>query len=287
MSWFIKVLLLSSIAVMALFAIAMVITITFGKSATTEKAQLTIVILQNVLIFIVPVLLLAMVNHSIEKWPISKTLWMTKGPSFKSILLVFLVYIFALPAMNYIVDWNQGLHLPQALGGLEKIMRNMEDVAQEITTKMITTQSWGVMILLVLLVGVLTGMGEEIFFRSGLLGTMRHGGVNQHVAIWTAAFIFSAIHMQFFGFVPRLLLGAWFGYVMLWSGEVWSPIIAHALNNSMVVIFTFLEKNHYITGNFIDTLGIPASGERPWLAVASALATAAVIWIIMSRKERT
>lgn len=285
MSWLIKILLLSSITVMALLVTVMVIAITFGRSATTENAQLATIVLQNVLIFIVPVIMLALVNRSIEKWPIAKTMWMSKGPSFKSILLVVLVYVLALPAMNYIVEWNQGLHLPQALSGLETTMRDMEDTAKNVTTELLTTQSWGKMILLVLLVGALTGLGEETFFRSGLLGTMRHGGVNRHVAIWTAAIIFSAIHMQFYGFIPRMLLGAWFGYLMLWCGEVWTPIIAHALNNSMVVLFTFLEKNHYITSNYIDTLGVPHNGEFPWLALASAAVTAVVIVLFMAKKK--
>ena len=140
------------------------------------------------------------------------------------------------------------------------------------------------MLMTVLLVGVLTGMGEEAFFRAGMLGSMRHGGVNRHVAVWTAAIVFSAIHLQFYGFVPRMLLGAWFGYVMLWSGEVWTPIIAHALNNSAVVVCTFLANNKYISGNFLETLGVPQQGEKPFLAIASAIATAVVIWAFMRNK---
>ena len=186
--------------------------------------------------------------------------------------------------MNYIVDWNQNLHLPHALNGLEKTMRAMEDGAQAVTEQLLNTESWAMMLMTVLLVGVLTGMGEEAFFRAGMLGSMRHGGVNRHVAVWTAAIVFSAIHLQFYGFVPRMLLGAWFGYVMLWSGEVWTPIIAHALNNSAVVVCTFLAHNKYISGNFLETLGVPQQGEKPFLAIASAIATALVIWAFMRKR---
>ena len=183
-----------------------------------------------------------------------------------------------------VVKKNQNLHLPHALNGLEKTMRAMEDGAQAVTEQLLNTESWAMMLMTVLLVGVLTGMGEEAFFRAGMLGSMRHGGVNRHVAVWTAAIVFSAIHLQFYGFVPRMLLGAWFGYVMLWSGEVWTPIIAHALNNSAVVVCTFLAHNKYISGNFLETLGVPQQGEKPFLAIASAIATALVIWAFMRNK---
>ena len=187
--------------------------------------------------------------------------------------------------MNWIVDWNEGLHLPQELRGVESILRDMEDSAQALTSDLLLSKTWEGMLIRVLLVGVITGLGEEIFFRAGMLGSMHYGGVKRHVAVWTVALIFSGIHMQFFGFVPRLLLGAWFGYVMLWSGEVWTPIIAHSLNNSIVVVFTFLANNHYIEDNIIETLGVPEKGQQPLLAIGSAIATMLVIWLFMRKKN--
>ena len=285
-SWFVKLLLLGSMAFMLLFAVAMGVMMAYGMNYNQGTAQVITIVLQNVLVFIVPVILLALINRTTEQRPIASTLWMTKGPSLKSILLVVLVWIIALPAMNWLVEWNNGIHLPQALHNLEKLMRDMENEAQKVTTALISTSSWGEMLLMVLVVGVLTGMGEELFFRAGMLGTMHYGKVNRHVAVWIAAIVFSAIHLQFYGFVPRLLLGAWFGYVMLWSGEVWTSIIAHALNNGAVVVVGFLAGNKYISSNFLEELGVPQEGEMPWLAIASAVATVIVIALFMKKKKQ-
>ena len=285
MSWFVKFLLLAAFAMVMLIVVSVVILIIYGGRYTTINAQITVIALQNVLIFIVPVVILALICWSNEKRPMMQTLWVNKAPSFRSIALAVIVYIVALPAMNWLVDWNEGLHLPQALNNLEKLLHEMEDAAQGVTSDLLTTKTWGGMLLRVLLIGVLTGLGEEIFFRAGMLGSLHFSRVKQHVAVWAVAFIFSAIHMQFFGFVPRLLMGAWFGYLMLWGGEVWTPIIAHSLNNSVVVLFTFLAENKYINGNVIETLGVPENGQPPYLAVGSVIATVIVIWLFMREKK--
>lgn len=287
LSWFVKLLLLAAFSMMMLIVVTIIIMVAFGARFTGINVQLTTVALQNILIFMAPVLIMALICRHSDQRPISQTMWMSKAPSFKSIALVVLVYIVALPAMNWIVDWNEGIHLPQALRNVESILRDMEDTAQGLTSDLLLSKSWEGLIVRVLLVGVITGLGEEFFFRAGILGSMHYGGVRRHVAVWTVAVIFSGIHMQFFGFVPRMLLGAWFGYVMLWSGEVWTPVIAHALNNSIVVVFTFLANNHYIEDNIIETLGVPEKGQQPLLAIGSVIATTLVIWLFMRKKNTT
>jgi uncharacterized protein len=65
---------------------------------------------------------------------------------------------------------------------------------------------------------------------------------NIHVSIWFAAILFSAIHFQFFGFVPRMLLGALFGYIYYWSGNLTLAILAHFVNNGVSVLALYLHQ---------------------------------------------
>ena len=62
---------------------------------------------------------------------------------------------------------------------------------------------------------------------------------NVHVSIWVVAAVFSALHMQFFGFIPRLVLGGLFGYLYFWSRTIWVPVLAHFINNLIAVGFAF------------------------------------------------
>jgi hypothetical protein len=75
------------------------------------------------------------------------------------------------------------------------------------------------------------------------------------VAVWVAAILFSAIHMQFLGFVPRLFMGAALGYLFLWSGNLWYPIIAHFANNAMAVVLVYMQQ-HGSSQTTLDTAGI-------------------------------
>ena len=166
--------------------------------------------------------------------------------------------------MNFIVAWNENLSLPASMSALEQSMRSMEDAAAAMTDILLgDTTVWG-LISGVLIVGILTGIAEEAFFRGGLQKALSSAGINHHAAIWTAAFIFSTIHFQFFGFVPRLLLGAAFGYIYHTSQSLWVAASAHALNNSLVVVSAWLVNRGLMNAD-IEQVGIEGSGATIWM----------------------
>jgi hypothetical protein len=101
--------------------------------------------------------------------------------------------------------------------------------------------------------------------------------------IWIAAFVFSAIHLQFYGFVPRLLLGAFFGYLYVWSGSLWLPIVAHFVNNAVAVLFYYLQYNGVQLPD-IDRLG---TGDTLWLGLLSALLVIGGVFVLQKRLPRS
>lgn len=282
-SWPLKIVFLFCGMIVALFVVSVALVLIFRGDLKSINYVIASSIVQNLVMFILPVLVLAILSNKVELKPLSHTLWMTKGPTLKSIALVVLVWIAAMPAMNYVVEWNQNIEFPSWMQGVEQQLRDMENEAATTTNELLDTKSVGMMIFMVFLVGVLTGIGEEIFFRAGLLGTMLHGKVNKHVSVWAVAIVFSAIHLQFFGFVPRVLLGAWLGYLLVWTGEVWTPIIAHALNNGSIVLVTFLANQNYISDNYVETSGT----SDPWMALGSAVATVLLLVVFMRKSPRT
>lgn len=185
-------------------------------------------------------------------------------------LFAVAAYILCIPALNQIVWWNQQMHLPESLAGLEQKLREMEEFAEAQTEFILNSGDIWQMIINILVIGVLTGIGEEFFFRGGLQKMLVHCRVNRHVAIWVSAFIFSTMHFQFFGFVPRLLLGAWFGYLYMWSGSIWLNSLAHALNNSLVIVFSWLIGRGYLSEDF-DMIGVSESGFPLIPAISAAI----------------
>ena len=176
----------------------------------------------------------------IERRPLAD-LNSNKGlPSATSFILVFLIFVLTAPFIGYLGSINENIQLPAAFSALEEMMKSMEEATAKVTEFLTTTTHWSQLLANLIVVGVFAGVGEELIFRGLLQRKLLKGLGNHHLAIWIAAFLFSAIHFQFYGFFPRLVLGVLFGYLFVWSGNLWIPIFAHTLNNSVAVILAHL-----------------------------------------------
>lgn len=161
-----------------------------------------------------------------------------KTPLLPAILTVLATIAFMFVNV-YLVEWNAGVDLPDSMSSLEKALKSMEEQLAETTKKFTTFNSFGSFLLGFIVIAVLPGIGEEIMFRGVLQNTLHKYSGNKHIAIWVTGFIFAAIHMQFYGVVPRMMLGVLFGYLYVWSGNLWLPIISHITNNGVAVILTY------------------------------------------------
>lgn len=237
-------------------------------------------VLQSLLAFIFPAWLVArMCTVSSAGY-----LGFSTPVSFRQFAGILIFMILITPAMNAVVSWNVGLSLPGFMSSAERMMRAWEDAAAK-TTAMILgdTSVWG-LVSGVLVVGCLTGLSEEMFFRAGLQKAISSCGINQHVAVWISACVFSAIHFQFFGFVPRLLLGALFGYVYAYTGSIWISAFAHALNNSAVVVTAWLTARGLTDIDF-DSIGVNGA-ESLWLVSSSLVLGIGFIFLLWNRFMR-
>ncbi len=253
----------------------------FGAVVITKVGSSTLpllrwaILLQDVIIFIMPVIMTLILC---AKRPISFAK-LDKSPTLSNSALVILAIITAIPAMNVIIKWNESAHLPESMVALETFLRNAEANAEATMSMLLGDTTLTGMLISLLLVGVLTGISEEIFFRGGLQNILIALFRNHHLAIWTTAFVFSAIHMQFFGFFPRLLMGVFFGYLVWWTSSLWTSVIAHAVNNCIVVISLWAVKTGKITTD-INNIGTGESAMAISFSVISLLITATIILLI-------
>lgn len=158
-------------------------------------------------------------------------------------LFSFLFLLACNPLMSLVSAWNMGITLPESLGFIELWMRQQEDAMAELTSNLVMVNSVPLLLANLLVIAVLPAIAEELFFRGALQHIFQRIFKNEHLSVWVVALIFSAIHVQFFGFFPRLLLGVFFGYLFVWSRNIWVPIFAHFVNNASVTILAF-----YYTG---------------------------------------
>lgn len=203
---------------------------------------------------------------------------LNRGLSMKQGLVAFFFAVAALPLISMLAEWNKGMELPSFLASVEEIMRQMEESALAMTEKFLNTSSFGMMIVNLLVMALLPAVCEEMMFR-GWLQRVLSDRLNYHVAIWVSAFIFSAIHFQFYGFVPRMIIGAALGYLYCYTGSLWASIIAHFTNNAAAVITAFLAYNGYTSINF-DLIG---TGDTWYLSVASVAVCLALMGIVKKK----
>ena len=229
--------------------------------------------LQAIGLFIVPALIVAYL------WNSEPLAWLHLGGAHSDgsqgrdgymILLSVGVIVTAIPLINCLVSWNKMLTLPDSLSALEQLMQQMEEQAERLLQGFLTYRNgvWWVLLLNLLILAVLPAIGEELTFRGVLqtLMTERHHSVmGNHLAVWVTAFIFSFVHFQFYGFLPRMLLGAVLGYALLWSGRISYSMIMHATNNALSVLVFYLGTYVWnFSQTDIDALG---TGDTWWLTL--------------------
>jgi membrane protease YdiL (CAAX protease family) len=196
----------------------------------------------------------------------TRPLWAVVGLS-----LVGLIVIAFMPFDGLIIEWNQNLHLPETLAPLEKWIRNKETSLEGITKYLTTFKTTGQLITAILVIAVIPAIGEEVLFRGVLQRNISYWTGNRHVGIWVAAILFSAIHIQFLGFFPRMLLGALFGYLYVWSGNLWVPILAHFVNNGFTVLMVYLHQQKMTTVDIESSESVPVWGAMVSLALTMGL----------------
>lgn len=185
--------------------------------------------------------------------------------------VVGLLVISFMPFDGLVIEWNQNLHLPQTLAPLEQWIRDKEKSLEGITKYLTTFTTTGQLLVAILVIGVIPAIGEEVLFRGVLQRNFSYWTGNIHVGIWLAAILFSAIHVQFLGFFPRMLLGALFGYIYVWSGNIWAPIFAHFVNNGFTVVMMYMHQRKMTTVNIDSNESIPVWGAAISLVITTGL----------------
>lgn len=249
-----------------------------------KQSMLAMLTIQDIFAFILP----AVVAMALFYLRPLHVMGLDRMPSLKALAVVVVFYLVSLPAMNWLVDFNGSMVLPSWMSGVEEALRQAEDMAADATKQILDINTIPQLLFCLFVVGLMAGLSEEMLFRGAMQRTMQDSRLGVHTAIWVTAIVFSAFHMQFFGFLPRMLLGAWLGYLFVWTRSLWVPIIAHTLNNSTVVVMSYLAGKGVVPEGFGDNLGLPADGAFPWMATASlVLSIAIALWAARSfRNEK-
>jgi uncharacterized protein len=204
---------------------------------------LYLIISQHVSLFIIPGILL-MIRL---KNPLKIGYDELGKPAVSDILLVILLTICLFPVTGITGEFNSGLKLPEWFSGVENWIKERENMTERVFDITLADHSAGIVILNLIMLAVLPAIGEELIFRGILQKIFERMFKSGHIGVWVTAFIFSFAHFQFFGFLPRLILGLSFGYLFLWSGRLFLPVIAHFINNFAATLIGLSTDNDHLS----------------------------------------
>lgn len=182
------------------------------------------------------------------------------------------------PFLSWIVYWNNQIKLPAFLSGVETWMQNMEAQMNDTVQLLLVTNSFGTFLVNVLIIAVLTAIGEEFFFRGTLQRMLTDATKKPYLAAIVIGILFSIIHFQFYGFFARAFMGIFFGIMVVNSKSLLLPIVAHAVNNAYgVFMYYYCTKNDIP----IETFDNPSEPPTLWIVAISLLVSALIYRTIL------
>ena len=188
-------------------------------------------------------------------------------------IFVGIAVMFAsMPVTNQLTVWNENMKLSGALQALEDWMKALEETAAAATEQMLNVDTIGGLLFNLLIIALIPAIGEELTFR-GVLQQGLTRRMNPHIAILLSSAIFSFIHFQFYGFLPRMFLGMLLGYLFYTSGSLWTSMLMHFINNGCAVVVYYLNNKGVIDVD-VDHFG---ESQNVWVVIASAIVTTALI----------
>jgi len=235
-------------------------------------------VLQSIGLFVVPPIILALLYHG----NISEYLQIDRSTDKKTFLFAALTLLMVIPFINFLGEMNSQMRFPESLSDLENWMKTMEGAAEIMIEKFMKVEGVSGLMFNIFMIAVLPALGEELMFRGVIQRIFTNWTRNHHWGIWISAFLFSAMHMQFYGFLPRMVLGGMFGYLLVWTGTMWVPILAHFVNNTMGVMgYYFI--NIGVISKDIEELGT-GSEKIPW-ALFSVTVTGFLLFLIYRSEQ--
>ena len=182
-----------------------------------------------------------------------------------------LIAVFFIPVGFKFMEWNSQI----ALG---EWATQQEENLEQVTRLLTTMDNFGEFLLAMLVIAVIPAFGEELLFRGVIQNQVQAWSRNAHVAVWLTAIMFSAMHLQFYGFIPRMLLGALFGYLYVWSGNLIVPMVGHFVNNGFQIVMLYIYQNR------ITDLNIDEIEAVPWPVFLSTSLIVGVLILYLRRQ---
>ncbi len=207
-------------------------------------------------------------------------LYLSNRGSFLFYIFSIVALMFSLPLVYILMQANQAIHFPESLSWLVNSLRSQELASEKTMELFLNVSGIGGLLFNLFLIAIVPAVCEELLFRGALQRILLERTKKVHLSVFISAVLFSAMHMQFFSFFPRLALGLVLGYAVAYGMSLGPAMVAHALNNGISVVVAYLYYNGYISSNYQDVGGT----SNVWIIILTSLLC--VLFIVLMYKRR-
>ncbi len=252
----------------------------FGKDAMVRMDAPVLQLLQTFMavgLFLLPPVLMVRLCCD-GSW--GGNLMVSRRPKLLQLLVCIAAVIAASPLVSWLEDVNLQMSLPESMSSVEDWMREREASAAKTVEKLTSSPDPWCFVANILVLALLPGLCEEMFFRVGVQTRLFDDKtrIRGYWSVVLTAVLFSAFHLQFFGFLPRFALGVVLGIFLLLTGNAWYSVLAHFVNNMVVVTAA------YMTARGVE-MSQPQWLATWWAALLSALALSGLI-VLLNKIEK-
>lgn len=206
-----------------------------------------------------------------------------RKPKILNCLLILLVLLIATPLIQWLFIKNQSITLPDFMSGLEESLQKMDQKHEILSNRFLQGNTLVQYLSNILIIALLPAIGEELIFRGLIQQIFIDSFRKWHVGIILTALLFSAIHGQFYSFIPRFVVGLFFGYLMFWSKSIWYPVLAHFLSNTLMLTIAFISEKS--TGSLINVQNSMIGGFYiSWIGVTGSLLISSLLIFFLRRR---
>ena len=198
------------------------------------------------------------------------------------VIMVIFTTVFFIILNAPVIEWNKSISFPSFMSSFESWALLKEKQLESLTIYLVSFENNFEYLIGIIAIAIIPGFCEEYFFRGVLQKNLNLLLKNAHIAILLSSLLFSAFHLQFYGFFPRFFLGVFFGYLFYWSGSLMYPVIAHALNN-FLSLTVFYAASSGLFGEDVD-VSVNSSPEIPLALIAFSIIIFIFLVVILKEK---
>lgn len=188
-----------------------------------------------------------------------------KAPSHPGYIMAGIgVMLVAIPFTGWLGELNRNIPIPDSVASW---MHEQEVDAARTIQALLSRHTIEDLLLNLICVAGFAAVGEELLFRGMVQRLLIKMFKSPFAGILVSAALFSAMHMQFFGFFPRLALGILLGLIYWYSGSLWVAMLAHFIYDAVLIVAAYNNPSMLTEENNLPMKNLVLAGSISFLFV--------------------